>query len=146
MSSFAHLLYAGKIAKHCHPVFNLKSKMNTNHKIFIWFGLILLFSSNLFPAVVRSVRAICSTILSAWHPTWWRSKTPSMLKTSSAASCWLRKFTLVTTVRTRLPTDKGGKRRYLLFLPVAEVALTTFHDTFLSPANSSLVQIVFEKA
>lgn len=52
-----------------------------------------------FPVVVRSARVTCSTILSAWRPTWWKSKTLYMLKTNSAAFCLLSEFTLVMMVK-----------------------------------------------
>lgn len=52
-----------------------------------------------FPVVVRSARVTCSTILSAWRPTWWKSKTLHMLKTNSAAFCSLSEFTLVMMVK-----------------------------------------------
>lgn len=49
--------------------------------------------------VVRRARVTCSIIPSAWHPTWWKSKTLYTLRTSSAACCWLSEFTLVMMVK-----------------------------------------------
>lgn len=54
--------------------------------------------SDIYTAVARTVRVTCGTIHFAWHRIWWRSKTQFTLKTSSAASCWLRGFTLAMMV------------------------------------------------
>lgn len=48
--------------------------------------------------VVKRRKEICSTIPSGWLHIWWRFKTLSSLRNISAASYWLREFTLDTKV------------------------------------------------
>lgn len=81
--------------------------------------------------VVRSARVTCSTILSAWRRTWWKSKTLYTLKTSSAAFCLLSEFTLVMMVK------EINKPANIINNDLSKKQRNEKKSFFFSPQNSS---------